>query len=108
MADEDALVLLHALGMSPRVWDGVRPWLEPHRAVVALTALGHRGGAPAARRPGAGQRRSASSASTLQAIRDCVDSTLGDSSVSACYEVETDQTFAEQPPGLRSPAEVRA
>jgi pimeloyl-ACP methyl ester carboxylesterase len=51
VADEDALVLLHALGMSPRVWDGVRPWLEPHRAVVALTTLGHRGGTPAARGP---------------------------------------------------------
>jgi pimeloyl-ACP methyl ester carboxylesterase len=50
MADEEALVLLHALGMSPRVWDGVRPLLEPHRAVVALTTLGHRGGVPA-RRP---------------------------------------------------------
>jgi pimeloyl-ACP methyl ester carboxylesterase len=37
--------------MSPRVWDGVWPWLQPHRDVVALATLGHRGGAPAARRP---------------------------------------------------------
>jgi pimeloyl-ACP methyl ester carboxylesterase len=51
VADEDPLVLLHALGMSARVWDGVRPVLEAHHAVVAPTALGHRGGAPAARRP---------------------------------------------------------
>jgi pimeloyl-ACP methyl ester carboxylesterase len=51
VADEEALVLLHALGMSPRVWDGVWPWLQPHRDVVALATLGHRGGAPAARRP---------------------------------------------------------
>ena len=51
MADEDPLVLLHALGMSPRVWAAVQPWLGTHRAVVALTTLGHRGGAPAARRP---------------------------------------------------------
>jgi pimeloyl-ACP methyl ester carboxylesterase len=40
MADSEPLVLLHPLGMSPRVWDGVLPLLEPHREVVALTALG--------------------------------------------------------------------
>ena len=33
--------------MSPRVWDGVRPLLEPHHEVVALATLGHPGGAPA-------------------------------------------------------------
>jgi pimeloyl-ACP methyl ester carboxylesterase len=37
--------------MSPRVWDGVRPLLEPHHELMALTALGHRGGAAASRRP---------------------------------------------------------
>jgi pimeloyl-ACP methyl ester carboxylesterase len=48
---KEPLVLLHGLGMSARVWDGVRPWLEAHHDVVALTALGHRGGADAPRRP---------------------------------------------------------
>jgi pimeloyl-ACP methyl ester carboxylesterase len=37
--------------MSPRVWEGVRPLLEPHHEVIALTTLGHRGGAAASRRP---------------------------------------------------------
>src|SRR3954454_7098836 len=45
--DREPLVLLHGLGMSARVWDGVLPLLEPHHEVVALTALGHRGGAAA-------------------------------------------------------------
>jgi pimeloyl-ACP methyl ester carboxylesterase len=51
VAAAEPLVLLHGLGMSPRVWDSVRPSLEPRHEVVALTALGHRGGAVAARRP---------------------------------------------------------
>src|SRR4051812_33886079 len=37
--------------MSSRVWAGVRPLLEDQHEVVALDALGHRGGAAAARRP---------------------------------------------------------
>jgi pimeloyl-ACP methyl ester carboxylesterase len=51
MVGQEPLVLLHGLGMSARVWDGVRPWLEAHHQVVALTALGHRGGAAPPRRP---------------------------------------------------------
>lgn len=51
MVANEPLVLLHGLGMSPRVWDGVRPLLEPHHEIVALTALGHRGGIAASRRP---------------------------------------------------------
>jgi pimeloyl-ACP methyl ester carboxylesterase len=47
----EQLVLLHPLGMSARVWDAVTPWLEPHLDVVALTALGHRGGVAATQRP---------------------------------------------------------
>jgi pimeloyl-ACP methyl ester carboxylesterase len=47
----EPVVLLHGLGMSERVWDDVRPVLARHHDVVALTALGHRGGAAAARRP---------------------------------------------------------
>jgi hypothetical protein len=50
-SDNEPLVLLHGLGMSERVWDGVRPLLEPHHDVVALTTLGHRGGPPSSRRP---------------------------------------------------------
>jgi pimeloyl-ACP methyl ester carboxylesterase len=37
--------------MSARVWEGVQPLLEPHHEVVALTTLGHRGGAAPKRRP---------------------------------------------------------
>jgi pimeloyl-ACP methyl ester carboxylesterase len=51
VAVAEPLVLLHGLGMSPRVWDGVRPLLEPHHEIVALTTLGHRGGVAASRRP---------------------------------------------------------
>src|SRR3954454_25299525 len=46
-----ALVLLHGLGMSARVWDDVTLLLAPHHEVMALTTLGHRGGASATRRP---------------------------------------------------------
>jgi pimeloyl-ACP methyl ester carboxylesterase len=51
MTRNEPLVLLHALGMSPRVWEGVRPLLERHHEVVALTTLGHRGGRAPSRRP---------------------------------------------------------
>jgi pimeloyl-ACP methyl ester carboxylesterase len=37
--------------MSLRVWEGVRPLLEPHHELVALTTLGHRGGTAPTRRP---------------------------------------------------------
>jgi pimeloyl-ACP methyl ester carboxylesterase len=37
--------------MSPRAWDGVRPLLEQHHQVTALTTLGHRGGTAPLRRP---------------------------------------------------------
>jgi pimeloyl-ACP methyl ester carboxylesterase len=47
----EPLVLLHGVGMSARVWDDVRPLLEPHHDVVAPTALGHRGGAGPAHGP---------------------------------------------------------
>jgi len=51
LISREPLVLLHALGMSPRVWEGVRSLLEPHHAVVALTTLGHRGGTAPTQRP---------------------------------------------------------
>jgi pimeloyl-ACP methyl ester carboxylesterase len=50
MSDDEPLVLLHGLGMSARVWDGVRPFLTGVDPLVP-TLLGHRGGRPAARRP---------------------------------------------------------
>ncbi|HSD78136.1 MAG TPA: alpha/beta hydrolase, partial [Solirubrobacteraceae bacterium] len=62
MAGKEALVLLHGVGMSAHAWDGVRPFLEPHHEVVALTALGHRGGPAPARRPAT--------------VRDLVDDTV--------------------------------
>ena len=51
MTDTEPLVLLHGLGMSARVWDRVVPLLTPHHEVMALNALGHRGGAAPSRRP---------------------------------------------------------
>jgi pimeloyl-ACP methyl ester carboxylesterase len=45
------LVLLHGVTMSAKVWDELIPLLSPHHEVVALTALGHRGGPPPTRRP---------------------------------------------------------
>jgi pimeloyl-ACP methyl ester carboxylesterase len=43
------IVLLHGLGMSADVWDGVRPSLEEHHDVVTPALLGHRGGTPRTR-----------------------------------------------------------
>ncbi|WP_405137153.1 alpha/beta fold hydrolase [Nocardia sp. NBC_01388] len=49
--DRPPLVLLHGITMSARAWQDVTPLLAAHHSVVALTALGHRGGPPAVRRP---------------------------------------------------------
>jgi pimeloyl-ACP methyl ester carboxylesterase len=49
--DNEALLLLHGLGMSAAVWDGARRFLEPRFDVLAITLLGHRGGAAPVRRP---------------------------------------------------------
>jgi len=51
MARTEPLVLLHGLGMSPRVWDGVQLLLQPHHEVLALATMGHRGGSVPTRRP---------------------------------------------------------
>ena len=47
-------------------------------------------------------------ADSVQSIQQYVDSTLGDSSINTCFEVDAEQAFAEQPLGLRTPAAVRA
>lgn len=41
------MVLLHGVTCSERVWRHVVPLLAPHHDVIALTAMGHRGGTPA-------------------------------------------------------------
>ena len=43
-----------------------------------------------------------------EAIQEYVDSTLGDSSVNTCWQVDAEQAFAEQPLGLPTPAAIRA
>ncbi|MGQ0575020.1 MAG: alpha/beta fold hydrolase [Pseudonocardia sp.] len=42
------LVLLHGITGTWRMWEPLLPHLEPHHDVLALTLLGHRGGAPLA------------------------------------------------------------
>jgi hypothetical protein len=37
-----------------------------------------------------------------------VDTTLGDSSVNTCYEVDDAQAFAQQPSGIRESAAIGA
>ena len=51
-SDKPALVLLHGIGMTADLaWQEVVPLLSEHHQVFAPTALGHRGGPPAQRRP---------------------------------------------------------
>ena len=45
---------------------------------------------------------------TVEAIQEYVDSTLGDSSKNACFEVDSEQAFADRPLGLQESAAVRA
>ncbi|WP_040779282.1 alpha/beta fold hydrolase [Nocardia pneumoniae] len=51
MAGKPPLVLLHGVTMSERVWEDVTPLLAARHEVITPTALGHRGGPPALRRP---------------------------------------------------------
>jgi hypothetical protein len=44
----------------------------------------------------------------VQAIQEYVDSTLGDSSQNTCYEVDSDQAFAERPLGLPAAPAITA
>ena len=44
---------------------------------------------------------------SLEAVQGYVDSTLGDSSVNTCWEVDAANAFAEQPLGLQTPAAIR-
>jgi hypothetical protein len=47
-------------------------------------------------------------ADSVEAIQQYVDSTLGDSSVNTCYEVDTEQAFAERPLGLPASPTIAA
>ncbi len=51
MGSGEPLVLLHGVTGSARMWKHVLPRLAPHFDVIALTALGHRGGREPAARP---------------------------------------------------------
>jgi hypothetical protein len=45
---------------------------------------------------------------SVEAIQEYVDSTLGDSSVNTCYEVDAKQAFAERPLGLPASPTIAA
>jgi len=47
-------------------------------------------------------------ATSVEAIQQYVDTTLGDASVNTCYEVDAAQAFAQQPSGIRQSAGVGA
>lgn len=49
--DSTPLLLLHGVTMSARAWTDVAPLLALHHELILPTALGHRGGPPAVRRP---------------------------------------------------------
>jgi pimeloyl-ACP methyl ester carboxylesterase len=49
--EKPALVLLHGLGASPHAWQDVVPLICDTYEVCTPTAVGHRGGPPAQRRP---------------------------------------------------------
>ncbi|MGW4094485.1 alpha/beta fold hydrolase [Nocardia sp. NPDC004750] len=51
MPSKPPLVLLHGVTMSERVWDDVTPLLAARHEVITPTAVGHRGGPRALRRP---------------------------------------------------------
>ncbi|TCJ97474.1 alpha/beta fold hydrolase [Nocardia alba] len=48
---KSSIVLFHGVTMSSAAWEDVVPFLSDHHDVVALTALGHRGGPVARQRP---------------------------------------------------------
>jgi hypothetical protein len=45
---------------------------------------------------------------SVGAVQEYVDSTLGDTSDNACYEVDGEQAFAQQPSGVRESAAMGA
>jgi len=47
-------------------------------------------------------------ADSVEAIQEYVDSTLGETSLNTCYEVDTAQAFAERPLGLPASAAISA
>jgi hypothetical protein len=47
-------------------------------------------------------------APSVESVQEYVDSTLGDSSKNPCFEVDSQQAFADRPSGLQESAAVRA
>jgi hypothetical protein len=47
-------------------------------------------------------------ADSVASIREYVDSTLGDSSLNTCYEVDAEQAFSERPSGLAAAPSIAA
>jgi hypothetical protein len=47
-------------------------------------------------------------APSVESVQEYVDSTLGDSSNNPCFEVDSQQAFADRPLGLQESAAVRA
>ena len=45
---------------------------------------------------------------SVEAVQRYVDSTLGDSSVNTCYEVDAEQAFADRPLGLAGSPRIAA
>ena len=61
--------------------------------------------------PETGERSAAAclwEAGSVEDVRGYVDSTLGDSSVNTCWEVNAEMAFAERPLGIQTPEAVRA
>lgn len=47
-------------------------------------------------------------APSVESVQSYVDTTLGDSSENSCFEVDSEQAFADRPAGLQESAAVRA
>jgi hypothetical protein len=47
-------------------------------------------------------------APSVEVVQQYVDTVLGDSSVTTCYEVDAEQSFATRPDGIREAAAARA
>jgi hypothetical protein len=94
-----------AFEVEQRLGDGDR--LGRYRQVVGTTDLGHR--------PAAGTGLGCTlpiglvaESDSVEAIQDCVDSTLEDSSVNTCWQVDTELAFPSSRSGSGPPAAIRA